>query len=90
MRIGHFANTLRHCRATLPCVADIQKRGNYTPRRARERRAYQLVVTGGVAGAVGVVSLVLAVVGAIGYTLPVVSIIVAVICAVLFRRMVGP
>jgi len=71
-------------------VADIQKRGNYTPRRVRERRAYQLVVTGGVAGAVGVVSLVLALVGAIGYTLPVVSIIVAVICAVLFRRMVNP
>jgi len=71
-------------------VADIQKRGNYTPRRQRERRAYQLVVTGGVAGAVGLVTLVLALVGAIGYTLPVVSIIVAVICAVLFRRMVGP
>jgi putative flippase GtrA len=71
-------------------VADIQKRGNYTPRRARERRAYQLVVTGGVAGAVAVVSLVLAVVGAIGYTLPVVSIIVAVICAVLFRRQLNP
>jgi len=71
-------------------VADIEKRGNYTPRRVRERRAYQLVVTGGVAGAVGVVTLVLALVGAIGYTLPVVSIIVAVICAVLFRRMVNP
>jgi len=71
-------------------VADIQKRGSYTPRRERERRAYQLVVTGGVAGAVGVVTLVLALVGVIGYTLPVVSIIVAVICAVMFRRMVGP
>jgi hypothetical protein len=71
-------------------VADIQKRGNYTPRRDRERRAYQLVMTGGIAGAVGVVSLVLALVGIISYTLPVVSIIVAVICAVLFRRMVNP
>jgi hypothetical protein len=71
-------------------VADLEKRGNYTPRRARERRAYQLVVTGGVAGAVGVVTLVLALVGAIGYTLPVIAIIVAVICAVLFRRMVNP
>ena len=71
-------------------MADIQKRGNYTPRRERERRAYQLVVTGGIAGGVGVVSLVLALVGVIGYTLPVVSIIVAVLCAVMFRRMVGP
>jgi hypothetical protein len=71
-------------------VADLEKRGGYTPRRVRERRAYQLVTTGGIAGAVGVVTLVLAVVGIIGYTLPVVSIIVAVICAVLFRRMVNP
>ena len=71
-------------------MADIQKRGSYTPRRDRERRAYQLVVTGGIAGAVGVVSLVLALVGVLGYTLPVVSIIVAVLCVVMFRRMVGP
>lgn len=70
-------------------MADIEKRGSYTPRRVRERRAYQLVVTGGVAGAVFVVSLVLSIVGAIGATLPVISLIVAVICVVLFRRMVG-
>jgi len=54
----------------------------------RERRAYQLVVTGGVAGAVFVVSLVLSIVGAIGATLPVVSLIVALICLVMFRQMV--
>ena len=55
----------------------------------REKRAYQLVVTGGVAGAVFVVSLVLSIAGVIGGTLPVLSLIVAVICAVLFRRMVS-
>jgi len=70
-------------------VADIEKRGGYTPRRVRERRAYQMVVTGSVAGAVFVVSLVLAIAGVIGGTLPVISLIVAVICAVLFRRMVS-
>ena len=71
-------------------MANLEKRGGgYTPRRQRERRAYQLVVTGGVAGGVAVVSLVLALIGAISFTLPVVSIIVAVICAVMFRRMVG-
>jgi hypothetical protein len=69
-------------------VADIEKRGGYTPRRVRERRAYQLVVTGGVAGAVFVVSLVLAIAGVLGATLPVVSLIVAIICLVLFRRTV--
>jgi putative flippase GtrA len=71
-------------------VADIQKRGNYTPRRQRERRAYQLVVVGGAAGVIGVGGLVLAVVGAIGAGLPVIALIVAVICAVMFRRMVNP
>jgi hypothetical protein len=70
-------------------MADIEKRGGYTPRRVRERRAYQLVVTGGVASAVFVVSLVLSIAGVIGGTLPVISIIVAVICLVLFRRTVG-
>ncbi|MGO9909504.1 MAG: hypothetical protein ACLP4R_19680 [Solirubrobacteraceae bacterium] len=70
-------------------MADIQKRGNYTPRQVRERRAYQLVVTGGVASAVFVVSLVLSIAGVIGATLPVISLIVAIICLVMFRRSVS-
>jgi multisubunit Na+/H+ antiporter MnhG subunit len=70
-------------------VADLEKRGSYVPRRARERRAYQLVVTGGVAGTVGVVGLVLAVAGVVGAGLPIVALIVAAICIVLFRRTVG-
>lgn len=69
-------------------MANLEKRGGYTPRRAREKRAYQFVVTGGVAGTVFVVSLVLSIVGAIGATLPVVSLIVAIICLVMFRQMV--
>jgi CHASE2 domain-containing sensor protein len=70
-------------------VADIEKRGSYTPRRQREKRAYQLVVTGGVAGAVFVVSLVLSIAGVVSGGIPVIALIVAVICAVLFRRTVG-
>jgi hypothetical protein len=70
-------------------MADIQKRGNYTPRQVRERRAYRLVVTGGVAGAVFVVSLVLSIAGVVGATLPVISLIVAIICLVMFRRNVS-
>jgi CHASE2 domain-containing sensor protein len=70
-------------------MADIEKRGSYTPRRVREQRAYRLAVTGGVASAVFVVSLVLSIAGVIGGTLPVISIIVAAICLVLFRRTVS-
>ena len=55
----------------------------------REKRAYQLVVTGGVAGAVFVVTTVLAIAGVMGGTIPVVSLIVAVICLLMFRRTVG-
>jgi hypothetical protein len=74
---------------TLHGVADIQKRGSYTPRRQRERRAYQVVMVGGVAGLVGVVGIVLAAIGTVGAGLPIVALIVAAICIVMFRRMVG-
>jgi hypothetical protein len=75
---------------TLTHVADLEKHRGYTPRRVREQRAYRLVVTGSVAGAVGVVSLVLAVAGVIGATVPIVAFIVAAICLVVFRSMVTP
>ncbi len=70
-------------------MANLEKRGGYTPRRAREQRAYRLAVTGGVAGVVGVVGLVLAIAGAVTATLPIIAFVVAVICGVLFRRMTG-
>ncbi len=70
-------------------MADIEKRGGYTPRRVRERRAYQLVVTGGVASAVFVVSLVLSIAVGLTGTIPVLALIVAVICFALFRRTVS-
>ncbi len=70
-------------------MADLQKRGSYTPRRAREQRAYRLAVGGAVAGGVGVVSLVLAIAGVIGATLPIVALIVAALCAFGFIRAVG-
>jgi hypothetical protein len=70
-------------------MADLERRGSYTPRRVREQRAYRMVVAGSVAGVVGVVGLVLAVVGVIGATLPIVALIVAALCVVGFRRAVG-
>lgn len=70
-------------------MANIEKRGGYTPRRARERRAYRLVVTGGVAGGVGVVTAVLAIAGVIGWGVPVIAFIVAAVAVAMFRAMVA-
>jgi hypothetical protein len=70
-------------------VADIEKRGSYTPRRVREQRAYRLVVAGSVAGAIGVVGIVLAVAGVISAGLPIVALIVAALCALGFSRTVS-
>lgn len=71
-------------------MADLEKRGSYTPRRAREQRAYRLVVAGSTAGVIGVVGLVLAVAGVIGAGVPVIALIVAALCLLAFRRMVTP
>ena len=70
-------------------MSNLDRRRGYTPRRVREERAYRLVVAGSAAGAVGVVSLVLAVVGVIGATLPIVAFIVAALCVYGFLRATG-
>jgi hypothetical protein len=70
-------------------MSNLQKRGGYTPRRQREQRAYRMVVVGGGAGALGVVTLVLAAVGILSWTLPVILLIVAAICMVGFQRTTG-
>ncbi len=70
-------------------MSDLQRRGSYTPRRAREQRAYTLSVVGGIAGVVGVVGFALAVFGVIGIGLPMLALLVAAVCAFLFRRTVS-
>ena len=70
-------------------MSNLEKRGGYTPRRAREQRAYRLAVTGAGAGIVGVVGIVLAVAGVVGAWLPIVALLVAAICAWGFTRTVG-
>jgi hypothetical protein len=70
-------------------MADLSRRGDYTPRRAREQRAFRLVVAGGTAGAVSVVTFVLAIVGIGSFGIPVIAAIVAAVCFFLFRRIVS-
>jgi predicted RND superfamily exporter protein len=70
-------------------VSNLDRRGSYTPRRAREQRAYRMVVGGSVAGGVFIVSLVLSIAGVIGATLPIIAFIVAALCIFGFLRSTG-
>jgi hypothetical protein len=70
-------------------MADLQRRPNYTPRRAREQRAYRLAVAGVGFGGLGVIGIVLAVVGVVGAGLPVVALIIAALCAAGFKATVS-
>jgi hypothetical protein len=63
--------------------------GGRMSRRQREQRAYQLVMVGGGASVVAVVSGLLAIFGVLGWGLPLIAVVVAVICFVLFRRLAG-
>ena len=69
---------------------DLTRRPGGPPsRRSRERRAYQLAVGGGVAGAIAVIGGILAIAGVIGWGLPLLAVVIAVVCAFLFRRTVS-
>jgi hypothetical protein len=72
-------------------MSDIAKRPSRTPRRVREKRANQLVLVGGVAGAVAVIGFLLALfTDVVGFGLPLLAAIVAVLCVVVFRRVIAP
>lgn len=70
-------------------MADLEKRGSYTPRRVREQRAYRLAVGGAVSGGLGVITLVLAIAGVVSGVLPFFLLILAALCAWGFSRTVA-
>jgi hypothetical protein len=59
-------------------------------RREREQRAYRLVVLGGSAAVLAVVTFVLALAGVLGAGAPLFLAFIAVVSFVLFRRTVAP
>jgi fatty acid desaturase len=69
---------------------DLQPSPSRRPsRRQREQTAYRLIVTSGVAGAVAILTGVLAIVGVMSWFFPIVAAIVAVAAALMFRRSVS-
>jgi hypothetical protein len=67
----------------------LSPKGNYTPRRTREQRAYRLAVAGGTASVAAVVTFVLAIFGIGSFGITVIAAIIAAICFFLFRRTVS-
>jgi hypothetical protein len=63
--------------------------GGRLSRRTREQRAFRLVVAGGVAATVSLVTFVLAIAGVVGFGWFLISAIVAVVCVLMFRRAVS-
>ncbi len=71
-------------------MTDLSPRPIRTPsRRSREDRAYKLVLAGGTAAVVAVVTFVLAIVGIMGFGIPLLAVLVAAVCGWLFRRTVA-
>jgi hypothetical protein len=72
-------------------MTDLSPRPDRTPsRRQREDRAYKLVLAGGAAAVIAVVTFVLAVVGVMGgFGVPIIAALVAVLCGWMFRRTVS-
>lgn len=70
-------------------MAGIEKRGDYRPRRQREKEAYRLVLLGTGTGLVGIVTLVLAIAGVTGAIPPIILLLIAVWCAWRFMRVTG-
>ena len=69
-------------------MSDLERSGPRLPRRAREQRAYRLVVAGGTLGVVAAVGFVLAIVGVVSWGIPLLAVVLAAICGLLFRRTV--
>jgi putative flippase GtrA len=71
-------------------MTDLSPRPSRTPsRRSREDRAYKLVLAGGTAAVVAVVTFVLAIVGILSFGVPVLAALIAALCGWLFRRAVA-
>lgn len=70
-------------------MANLQKRGDHTPRRAREQRAFRLVQAGAVTGGAGVVTLVLAIAGVVGIGIPILLLLLTAVVAWRFMQITG-
>jgi CHASE2 domain-containing sensor protein len=69
-------------------MSDLEPSRSRMPRRAREERAYRLVLATGGFGAIAVIGFILALAGVIGAWIPLISAVLSVVCGLLFMRSV--
>lgn len=70
-------------------MADLQKRGGYTPRRAREQRAYRAVQVGTISGVGTVGTGILAIAGVVTWGIPILLAILTAMSLWVFRGATG-
>ena len=70
-------------------MANIERRGGYTPRRVREKRAYQFGVAAAITGLAGVAGLILAIAGVGSAAWAIILLIVSALCVLGFRNAVS-
>jgi hypothetical protein len=69
-------------------MSELEPSRSRAPRRAREERAYRLVLATAGFGALAVIGIVLAIADVIGAGIPLIAAVVAIVCGVLFMRTV--
>ena len=69
-------------------MSELEPSRSRVPRRAREERAYRLVLAAAGFGAVAVIGVVLAIADVISAAIPLLAAVIAVVCGVLFMRTV--
>jgi hypothetical protein len=69
-------------------MSELEPSRSRLPRRAREERAFRLVLASGAFGVIALVGFILAIAGVIGAGIPLIAAVLSVVCGLLFMRAV--
>jgi hypothetical protein len=69
-------------------MSELEPSRSRLPRRAREDRAFRLVLATGAFGAIAVIGFILALADVIGAGIPLIAAVLSVVCGLLFMRTV--
>jgi hypothetical protein len=75
-------------RVSMQCMSELEPRGSRVPRRAREERAFRLVLATAGFGGLAVIGFVLALADVMGAGIPLIAAVLSVVCGLLLMRTV--